>query len=199
MYKGAHVFEQILEGSVIRQLFGAISQLLPIHGMVFEVIQHGLRADRPIEPGKITGDTEVVSGTSNDGHVIYGVPRADGFSGDVIGREMLVHVLLKPDFDQTAEWKRIQQRQAQAAERCVPRKAQGGKHVAAQSKEGGPVGGIRRTPARGEKILKTVVIEIPQGFVVGVQLREATGEVGSSRSKRGMDQAFELLFVCMVR
>ena len=77
------------------------------------MIQSCLVVNAFIEPREVAGDSQIVLSASYDGHVVHAIPWSDGLTGDVVGREMLMHVLHKPVFDQPAQRIRIEQCKAQ--------------------------------------------------------------------------------------
>ncbi len=138
---------------------------------------------RFVEPGEIAGHAQIVLGAAHDRHIIDAVPWADGLSGNVIGGQVLMHILHEPVFNQAAQRVRIKQSKAQRGERRVPGKTESGKYVAAKREVGGAIFRIGGSAAGKDQILKASLIELPKRFVVGFKLRKIAGEIRIPRSE----------------
>src|SRR6266849_4821499 len=71
--------------------------------------------------------------------------------------------------------------------------------MAAQGQVGGPIHGIRRNPAGEKKVRETVVVELPEGFVVCDQAWQISAELRVAGCECGSNQASETRLVLLYK
>src|SRR5882762_11226574 len=71
--------------------------------------------------------------------------------------------------------------------------------MAAQCQVGGPIHGIRRNPACEKKVREAVVVELPEGFVVGDQARQISAELRVAGLECRSNQASESRLVLLYK
>ena len=169
--------EQILDRSVVGEAVSQMVEFFPIDGVLIEMIENGAIGNFFVEPGEVSGDAEIAPGAANNRGVIRRIPRAHGFSRHIIGGMMFVHSAFQPDLDEIAQRNRIEQRQRQRGERGIPRETESWEHMPAQRQISRAVGRIGGKAASKQQIGKTIVVELPERFIVCDQPREIAAEI----------------------